>query len=1138
MSGYFQTTIYGGGSTSFYDAGSPIPVGGSGGYTFYSKPKTQLVSRTDPLYADPTSWLSGAGQQLPVLIGDVRVPCRYIVSSAVSVTSEVIYQTARDFGEFDTETIIISDNVVLAEVEALLLLGIPMEVDADWQLVQLWADDLLILDRRNTASAFQYDGLSWNLYSGKADQAVPAEAVSIVGAAASPAYRGRITLGIKLNLEYFGGRPPTNIEARIISDTTQTEWYDLTEINPSFPKTGGVAWDSDSRVIYWLDDGLEQDAVRAYYEPLREEIFANYIPDANFYDPDLFVPPAVSDQAKYLQDAERLFYLYQDPVGLTWFPVIIDPTTGQSTAWSSSSASFNLNTRVIEKFAVSRYGQGYLFATLAIGLGGWVTVYYWRIGDQGRVGEPDTLVRIATGGANSTDEAIWFGPDGRLFVGTTTGVNEYIYDPDLIDVVQTATVVSFASYGKLVVGGHWNAAGSHYWHWFNDQTWAKYLAADNSLVWSASSPNSGNVVVSNVITRSELNDRSLVLPGSQFCHYDLNTGATDLWSYGGPFLPSVGNGMWLDSVQAYVDQNDFSTARINYYATLAPGTRALSEAVISAGKFAGLEAAEINASDLTDQINGVVLESAWTYQAFLQNLRLAFDFDILDAGGTILCQKPDPATINVALGASELVGADTGQQTLVATTRVESAAVPRQVEIEWIDPEREFTFNSIAPASLPRAPIGATDSDETQRIRIPVSMDGDAVARLQYKALYNIQAAQNSYQLRVPASQLQLEPGDVVTFPVGDRTVRGRVVAASMDASKVQALSIIGVPFATNVNIAADSGSGQGSESLAAQYSVYLHLDVPLLKRSENQTVSLMQYAAVAPKIPISWDFGYVYNAAVGDAFNLFIASDVSPVFGATLNVLPAHDPARGTDTSSSLTVRIYGGDTSQLASVSELERIEGTNRAAVGRAGRWEIVYFQNATNNGDGTWTFDTFSRGCLGSEQNTGNHGSDFFVLLNDTAPVFTKYFSEARVGEIELFKALGKNQSLAGVEITSHQLTGVPNKPYAPTRLTAVIDGADIDVGWTRRDRLAPDDIAATPPMSETSQLYRVRIYDGASNLVRTVTVAGATAWTYTAADIAADLGSMPASLQFDVAQVGTFDSGATITGYVAAATITL
>jgi hypothetical protein len=104
------------------------------------------------------------------------------------------------------------------------------------------------------------------------------------------------------------------------------------------------------------------------------------------------------------------------------------------------------------------------------------------------------------------------------------------------------------------------------------------------------------------------------------------------------------------------------------------------------------------------------------------------------------------------------------------------------------------------------------------------------------------------------------------------------------------------------------------------------------------------------------------------------------------------------------------------------------------------------------------------------------------------------------------------------VLSSPITGIAEMPYAPVHLDAVISGSDIVIDWDRRDRLDfSHGGGADVPLSETSELYDVIILDGVGAVKRTYTDQAPPPFTYPAADVTADWGSMPTALKFDIYQ---------------------
>jgi hypothetical protein len=133
----------------------------------------------------------------------------------------------------------------------------------------------------------------------------------------------------------------------------------------------------------------------------------------------------------------------------------------------------------------------------------------------------------------------------------------------------------------------------------------------------------------------------------------------------------------------------------------------------------------------------------------------------------------------------------------------------------------------------------------------------------------------------------------------------------------------------------------------------------------------------------------------------------------------------------------------------------------------------------------------------------------------------------------FGAIGYGGYQLGAPMSS-TITGNAERPYAPVHLDAVISGSDIVIDWDRRDRVdSSHGGGADIPMSEVAELYDVVILDG-TTIKRTYTDKPPPPFTYPAADIVADWGSMPATLKFDVYQ----KSALVGRGFAAEATIAL
>jgi hypothetical protein len=112
-------------------------------------------------------------------------------------------------------------------------------------------------------------------------------------------------------------------------------------------------------------------------------------------------------------------------------------------------------------------------------------------------------------------------------------------------------------------------------------------------------------------------------------------------------------------------------------------------------------------------------------------------------------------------------------------------------------------------------------------------------------------------------------------------------------------------------------------------------------------------------------------------------------------------------------------------------------------------------------------------------------------------------------------------ISGATAQSFTNTGAALKPYAPVHIGGgrLPDGA-WHITWVRRGRLSGEwrDYVDVP-VSEDAELYSVEICSaGFTSVVRAVSVSGSSEYEYSAADQAADFGSLQAALSIRIYQI--------------------
>lgn len=264
-------------------------------------------------------------------------------------------------------------------------------------------------------------------------------------------------------------------------------------------------------------------------------------------------------------------------------------------------------------------------------------------------------------------------------------------------------------------------------------------------------------------------------------------------------------------------------------------------------------------------------------------------------------------------------------------------------------------------------------------------------------------------------------------------------------------------------------------------------------------------YVAVTPaKTSASdeWPGCVVVRARLPEAFEQQFTSGDACVMGTCLTTLGNFPRGSGVlDNSQSLRVRVRG----ELASSTwaDFHADRTVNAAVVGD----EPIRFMTATFVAlDGVhrvYDLTGLLRGQLGQEHQIAGHvAGERFVLLSGAIRRMASETTD--IGQEHQVKAVTLNTLLSSVTDEPFTDDGIALRPYSPAHLLAIAQlGGDLAVSWVRRSRLVAryTDLGVFAPLGEASEAYRVKVFSGATQ-VRTADVT-TPAWTYAAADIAAD-----------------------------------
>ena len=353
----------------------------------------------------------------------------------------------------------------------------------------------------------------------------------------------------------------------------------------------------------------------------------------------------------------------------------------------------------------------------------------------------------------------------------------------------------------------------------------------------------------------------------------------------------------------------------------------------------------------------------------------------------------------------------------------------------------------------------------------------------------------------------KLEPGDVKSIEIDGEQRSVRITEITRQGNLVTARWVRDDPRVHDKNASAGpTFDGRDLEEIyIASPAKAVVMDIPLLNDAEDAISPQLHYGIGNygfGNFPggIMWQGDYVDSGF--DQWNA-VESAEKAIWGYCDDALGDANPNLW-DRGNVLTVNLKGG-TLTSCTEADIEADPTLNQAVIGVQGRWEIVNFTTATLLGDGIWEISGFKRGRRGTEWAVDSHAiGDEFWLAEDLK---RDIIGLSEIGTDLYFRGQTIGRDASTAPTITLDADGQTLMPYAPARLVWTTDGTDLFGEIIRRTRVGGSWVGGTTiPLSENSEEYEVDIMDGV-DVVRTITVTGTNEFTYTAAQISADGGSV-------------------------------
>ncbi|MEM9434920.1 MAG: glycoside hydrolase/phage tail family protein [Pseudomonadota bacterium] len=554
---------------------------------------------------------------------------------------------------------------------------------------------------------------------------------------------------------------------------------------------------------------------------------------------------------------------------------------------------------------------------------------------------------------------------------------------------------------------------------------------------------------------------------------------------------------WPDFPNNLETWSDGDNHLTGHWLTGRTGTQPLSHVVARICEASGITQYDVR--ELHGIVRGYSVDGMQTARAQLQPLMVAFGFDAIEEGGTLIFRNRDAApVVSVAPEQFLVEGSDSVYEQL----RAPEAEIVGQVRLGYVEADGEFTTR-VADARFPDDITNSKSQND-----MPLSLIGSEARGIAERWLAEARVARDSVRFTLPPSRGDVHAGDLVEIEGLGVTTLFRVDRVEDQGPRiveaVRAERQIYTP-SDAIEETPVTRPFQVPIPISAQF-----LDLPLLTGNE---VPHAPYVAATAQ---PWPGGAaVYSAPQDNSYTLNSILARPAIMGVTQSDL-AGATSGIWDRGEAVRVQLLRG---ALSSVTPEQVLNGANVAALGDGSNanWEVFQFAEATLVAPGLYDVSIRLRGQAGTEHLVPPiwQAGSRFVLLNTQVEQIELDLS-AR--DLARHYRIGPSTRPLDDPSYSHYVEAIKGaglRPYAPAQLTVLRDATDLMITWIRRTRIDGDSWSSVEvPLGEDSEAYLLRVSKSGS-VLREVTL-GTADWTYSEAQRTADGALAP--FEIEVAQI--------------------
>jgi hypothetical protein len=497
---------------------------------------------------------------------------------------------------------------------------------------------------------------------------------------------------------------------------------------------------------------------------------------------------------------------------------------------------------------------------------------------------------------------------------------------------------------------------------------------------------------------------------------------------------------------------------------------------------AGIDDASIDVSGVSATTIGYSIVEEKSFGAAVMDLCHTFQIDVVESDYKLKFIERGQGAI-ATIQQSDLASSDTNDPSKYwEQKRAIEQEMPLQINLKYSDVDLDFQPGA-AFAKRIAAPVPTVFSRRVKTLDLPVVSRNPDVRHIAERWLYVMWAERDTYKTMTGQKYLWLDPGDNITvaFEEGD-TITARVQQTELGDDYTIKLDLCSEDVETFVMSSSPGAHISYKPQTVVQTGMMdlLQFNIPLLQDADDTGGTEMRiYYAAGGTAPLSPNAtADLYQSLDGTAWPVFSRIASFADWGTASNALGDTVAAFATDYTNTLTYTPIAGSATPVSCTYE-DVMNGANPVLVGR----EIVQFQTAVRNENGSYTLSILQRGRRGTEWACGQHVEGELVVLLEVGKIQAGRQPLSLRNVTTMWKLVPAGRFIDSTSAESFAYRAFDLMPYAPVNAKRTFTGADLLLSWIRRTRLGGllVDGTDTAPLGEDHEEYEVYLLDSPDDL---------------------------------------------------------